>query len=735
MNMLEAALALAARGFYVFPLAGDKGTPRWPGWPEKASRDEAKIRQWWTNSVTGKIKHDWVAIVGGKFDRPDNDWETVHLLVMDVDLRKAKGDKPARNGYPTLLDLELTHNLSLTYSQATPSGGRHLVFWSATPCKNSVNRWPGIDTRGRGGYFVGAGSPGYTVFIDTLVAEAPAALTVEVTSRPVAVNALPDGPPAEDAVMVRAIEWLRITDAAIEGTGGDDRTYQVCCSLKDMSVPAHMATFALISSGWNDRCDPPWELADLDKKVQNAYLYSYRQPGYADPIASGDFTAVTIAPPGPERETIDSINTKFAWVALGATGTILWETRDSKGQPVVRHLAPQAFHGHMAPRRPKRISHAWMTHSRRRSYSGLVFAPGKAVDPQWYNLWMGFTVQPAARHEVPTAEAAWALKAFEELTAVIICDGVTDVHTWLKGWLASMIQRPWEKARVAVALRGSKGIGKSFFAKTIGWLLGEQFLSVSDDRYLNSNFNAHLENRLLLSMEETSWPGDPKSESILKDMITREHHVIERKYHEAYVVESYLRVIILGNAEWQVPASWDERRFAVFEVSNTRRNDESFFGRIEKGMLQFGGLRFLLRDLLDFSTSGVKTQAPATKGLLKQKTESLGVFQQWWLDSLQAGSLVGFGFGDAGDHDWPEDVTLANLRLAFGRYCGQRNIRTRLPADVAVARMLQQVCPNVKSVLKAAVRNGTKKSFWRLPGLSESRDLWDVFMGGKREWE
>jgi len=44
MTKLENALALAARGFYVFPLIPEGKTPAMDGWQRKATRDADKVR-------------------------------------------------------------------------------------------------------------------------------------------------------------------------------------------------------------------------------------------------------------------------------------------------------------------------------------------------------------------------------------------------------------------------------------------------------------------------------------------------------------------------------------------------------------------------------------------------------------------------------------------------------------------------------------------------------------------
>jgi len=76
----------------------------------------------------------------------------------------------------------------------------------------------------------------------------------------------------------RARTWLRSLidrgDVAIEGRGGDDWTYQVACSLRDVGLsPGAALELLLEPGGWDEHCSPPWGRGDLADKVRNAYKY------------------------------------------------------------------------------------------------------------------------------------------------------------------------------------------------------------------------------------------------------------------------------------------------------------------------------------------------------------------------------------------------------------------------------------------------------------------------------
>ncbi|MCR4345700.1 MAG: hypothetical protein NUV55_00620 [Sulfuricaulis sp.] len=144
--------------------------------------------------------------------------------------------------------------------------------------------------------------------------------------------------------------------------------------------------------------------------------------------------------------------------------------------------------------------------------------------------------------------------------------------------------------------------------------------------------------------------------------------------------------------------------------------------------MERGGYRLLLRYLLDFDLTGIDlNEAPATQGLLDQKHASLGMTEEWWLECLRDGKIVG------GDFDgWPETTDTEQLRQAFSRHAKTRGIRSRLPEATAIGRALAK-CAGVE---RKRVRHGEKLGYaYSIPALGTARDSWERYIGHRVEWE
>ena len=716
---LNAALQLAERGFYVFPCRPNAKEPAVADWPNQATRDPNQIRQWFAGTDYN------VGIATGRFG---NDQA---LVVVDVD------NKGGKSGDETLLALELEgFELPGSFEQATPSGGRHIIYTAAEPVRQGVNvLGQGLDIRSRGGYIVGPGSeidgrPYHQINGHFDLATAPDWLVdrcgVDRRS-PGSVRVAVDGVDA-DRALHRGREYLRTAPVAVEGAGGDLTTYKVAAHLKDLGCTPEMAR-DLMAEHWNDNCNPPWDYLELTAKINHAFKYGREPAGILAPEAV--FTPA-VSDNDEEEEAphpVDALNAEYAFIKAGAF--VLQETTDAKGRFTTIRLSPGDMHAWFANKtvtvgdKSTPMSKLWMTRKSRREYDSVVFSPLRGIDARFYNLWRGYSYEPAE-----TGDHA-SVRMFLDHALNNVCNGDEAHFRWLMGYFAHMIQRPWEKPLVALVFRGDKGTGKNALVERVGALLGRHFLVASDQRYLTSNFNAHLENNLFFILDEASWAGDKRAEGKLKDLITGSEHLIERKGFEAYSVDNLTRVAIIGNEKWLVPASVDERRFAVFVVGNGRRQDRKYFEDMRVGM-ERGGYPHLLRFLMDYDLTGIDVnQAPATQGLVDQKHASLDPLPEWWLDCLSSNTLVGSDF----DGELPPEIPTNRMRSAFDHWAKSRQIRSRLPGRNDFHKELSRMATHLRYVKSRPETPEDSTYAWKNPGIDQLRRDWETYIGGKHRWD
>lgn len=263
MSAANTALALARRGYRVFPLAPNSKRPIIRDFPRKATTDPDTIAKWWSRPGRG------IAIATG-----------CGLFVVDPD---AKDGKPGLANWQMLADL---HGLPApAFALTTPTGGRHVYFRADEPFASGASKIaPGIDHRCEGGFvkFYGDDLPPPVGQLTPV----PAFVAGKVT------HSRPKPEPANDveldtlAAIGRATAWLQDqAPEAIEGAGGDAVTYQVAARVKDFGVSEPVALDLLLEH-WNPtKAIPPWPADALAVKVENAYRYGTSSAGAMSPEA------------------------------------------------------------------------------------------------------------------------------------------------------------------------------------------------------------------------------------------------------------------------------------------------------------------------------------------------------------------------------------------------------------------------------------------------------------------
>lgn len=287
MSKLAAALAWAARGFPVFPLLPNTKDPAFgTTWYDIATTDPAVIRSTWTDPVLGTERDYNIGV------------DCTGTVVVDIDVKEyfdgRTGEFKTKDGYNQYLQLGGTFE---TLVVQTPSGGFHCYFDG--PDSANVNIAKDIEIRSHHGYVVAPGSTidgvPYVVHTD----RAPAWIDFNVERllkspdqrKEIQADIELDTP----ANIQAGINYLESTPVAIEGQRGDETTFITAARLvRELGLSAFTA-FELMRDHWNERCMPPWQLDELQGKVQNAAEYGTADLGRLDPSVL--FGGLAIEPP------------------------------------------------------------------------------------------------------------------------------------------------------------------------------------------------------------------------------------------------------------------------------------------------------------------------------------------------------------------------------------------------------------------------------------------------------
>jgi hypothetical protein len=290
----------------------------------------------------------------------------------------------------------------------------------------------------------------------------------------------------------------------------------------------------------------------------------------------------------------------------------------------------------------------------------------------------------------------------------VLADNDPEGAEYILCWVAWMVQNPGKPAEAALVLRGGKGSGKGTFTKALLKMLVPYGMQISDQEQLTGKFNAHMQQCVLLVADEAYWAGDKRAEGALKRLITEPTLFIEPKGVNAFQVKNQLHLIMTANDEWVVPASADERRYAVFNVSEGETGNIVYFKALN-AEIENGGAAAMLHELLHKPLGNWHPrQIYRNAALRMQQAQSLRGFDGFLEHVLQEGMIPG------ADQKRPYRVTFDNL------------VRAARKADPSLARMSEKAfaerCDSF-GITRARNNTGALREF---PPLPEARKRFEA---------
>lgn len=724
----DAAATLAAKGFWVFPVS--------PGLKKPAGKD-------WQKSATLKPNGEFsggqnIGIFTEVFG-PNRD----PMVVVDIDVKN-----PSANGEDSVMDWLFSGRvLPDTFEVRTPSGGRHLFYKAPRIIHSSVGKLAkGIDIRGAGSLVVGPGScledgKFYEISKDLPLADAPEWL-VDACGR--TADAYLSGKtsgaatdlvvPVSEAVS-RSRQYLLHAKGVAEHDGRNDAAFRHAAMCRDFGLTDLDTLAELLDECWNCRNAPPLDREELVAAIRSSQKSRQNPVGIKSSLAAFDDMSKQspaqerVAPPVAETRPLAKLNQECAFVRINGKHRIIYRTLDEYGMKDYALIEEGTFHAmHQSlevldkNNKPIPATKVWMKDAKRPTFQGLTFRPSGKAPAGFFNTWSGWRFT-GREPEANSPEAKDAVETFLEHMAENVCDGDTNLFNYVERWIAHIVQTPEKRVPVALVVRGLKGTGKSFMTDTLQETFGlSTAVTLEKGTSLYGKFNSQLAKKMLICCEEAFWAGSKDAESVIKHLISGPSVMVEYKGLEQVPMANYARFVILGNEDWLIPASSDERRFCVTNINPRRREDKKYFGGIRDGM-EAGGYARLFRHYAEEVELGNFHQigAPNTAALVDQKIQSLPLVARWWFGFLQDSGLPG----------WPEQITRAELYSHLRTFAARGNVTSRLPPEYMVTAELQRFCPGL---LETRAATGKGPIILLLPTLTRCREMFDAQIGGKMKW-
>lgn len=228
-------------------------------------------------------------------------------------------------------------------------------------------------------------------------------------------------------------------------------------------------------------------------------------------------------------------------------------------------------------------------------------------------------------------------------------------------FMAFCVQYPGFKAQFALLIQGCEGNGKTLLLRVMSYCIGERYSHIPNSQDLANKFNAWLEAKLFIGVEEIYVSDRRDSLDRLKEYVTNTRIEIQAKGANQYTADNYANIIAMTNHKDAIPKTENDRRWAVLFTGQQSAADlvrdgmDSRYFTTLWGWLGEDGYAIVNHYLRSYAIpyelnpAGGLHRAPDTSSTVEAIEVSRGPVEQLITEAIEAGE-VGFRGGWVSSH-------------------------------------------------------------------------------------
>lgn len=532
--------------------------------------------------------------------------------------------------------------------QVTGSGGWHYLFrYPGEAGRSTTNLYPGIDTRGDGGYIVVAPSnhiSGKSYFweneanplVGAILPDAPAWLLAKLSEK----KATPPEKKSSEAKLLSSDELKRIRAAlgylpaddrdqwrnvgmALNDTGAGDQAFGLWCEWSSQSDKFNLKDQRRV-----------WDSFQPGGGITLATIFSTaKQNGWVDPepqrrpVPPLEAYAADIAALGPEIKTRKP-RKKKATPHVGNTAESLLEilkryiflkNHNRIYDTLTRNeLSREGFDGafcHLFPE--NKISMIFLNDPECVKVDGLIYLPGDTNNPVYRNgavLW-NIWCDPGVK--LPDSANKEDVEPWREHLHYLYPDEKEQEH--LLNWMACVLQKPQVKINHALLIAGTSRVGKDMLLNPLRYGLGAENICEPPAGELKESFTDYLHHSKLVIFQEIQTFEGLNLENKLKPMLAAPPDMLRVRLFGRgfYETPNLIQAIFMSNYRDALHISAGDGRY--FAIWTDKEPLEPEYYKHLADWQAGGGNGMVVRWLLNRDISQFNPKQPAPPSAFKHK--------------------------------------------------------------------------------------------------------------------
>lgn len=273
----------------------------------------------------------------------------------------------------------------------------------------------------------------------------------------------------------------------------------------------------------------------------------------------------------------------------------------------------------------------------KRTKEDLVYMPPPLVCRDCdYNSWRGFAIEDVKPIEINCDII------YEHIKEMSGLNNTKDVNNYLLDWISWTLQYPAKKTGVCIILYSKEqGTGKSCLAENLfEVIMGKSkiFITGNVDK-LFGRF-ADTGGKHIVVLNEASGKDTKNIHEIIKDCITREVQMVEKKGIDAYEIDDFANYILTTNNISCVDIKAEDRRFMPIQVGNSKLRNVGYFTRLRSALANPLIMRKFYDDMIarDLSKWNAERDRPITNLKADIIATCLSPYEEFydWLHEVKA---------------------------------------------------------------------------------------------------
>lgn len=229
--------------------------------------------------------------------------------------------------------------------------------------------------------------------------------------------------------------------------------------------------------------------------------------------------------------------------------------------------------------------------------------------PTDFNIWNGFQATRVDLNNISdtTREGFEAMKLF---LLEIWANNDQTVYKYIISWMAGLFTNLRSINMVALAMVSKQGTGKGFFLQFLKLLLrGNNVCESQGIGSITQKHNTAIQNKRLVVINEMSSTREEfkanfdKIKTYISDPVVQ----IEPKGINSYQINNIANFILFTNHRDAIIIEESDRRYAVFEMADTYRNNTQYFANLVSLCFNQDVANAFYTYLLDFDAVSVRT--------------------------------------------------------------------------------------------------------------------------------